>query len=228
MPRRRLVVWRARRSPSGTLIVTSTPRSPAASRTARVIIVRGTGLIAGSPTGRPSPSRVTVPTPVPPRSTTSPSERQATVTVRCAPWVTSGSSPASLTTTAVAATGSTGAPSTTTECTANVCRSPEGNAMSTVAGAVPSRSAVTAALAAADEHAPVVNPVRSARPVTAAAPSPADGQHQHRAEVAHGIDLGQRDHLLVGCPEVLGAPRAVHAPAAATRSRSSSSRRPPL
>ena len=136
-------------------MVTSNPASPSTSRTASVIIRRGTGLIAGPPTVRPRPALVTVPTPTPARKTTSSAGR--TVTVRWAPWVTSGSSPASLTTTAVAASSHRSA-----ESTSKVCRLPEGKPISTVAGVVPSRSSSAAALAAAAEHAPVVNPVRKA------------------------------------------------------------------
>ncbi len=59
--------------------------------------------MAGSPGGIARPARVTVPTPAPARNATPPpgSPRRTVARMR-APWVTSGSSPASLTTPAVA------------------------------------------------------------------------------------------------------------------------------
>ena len=72
-------------------------RSPAA------IIWRGTGLIAGSPGGIGRPGRVTMPTPGPASNVTpAPGAPRRTVALTSAPWVTSGSSPASLTMPAVA------------------------------------------------------------------------------------------------------------------------------
>ncbi len=104
MPSLALVVLRAIRSPPGTEITTRTPEAArsTASPTACVIIARGTGLIAGAPSSRPRPGLVTTPTPTPPSSSIPAGSRQLTVAVRCAPCVTSGSSPASLTTTASA------------------------------------------------------------------------------------------------------------------------------
>ena len=104
MPSLALVVLRAIRSPSGTEMMTLTPcwARSTASPTAWVIIVRGTGLMAGPPTSSPRPGLVTTPTPTPPSSSMPGSSRQRTVAVSRAPWVTSGSSPASLTTTASA------------------------------------------------------------------------------------------------------------------------------
>ena len=104
MPSLALVVLRAIRSPSGTEMITVTPfllRSTA-SLTAWVIIARGTGLMAGPPSSSPRPGLVTTPTPTPPSSSMPGAWRQRTVAVSRAPWVTSGSSPASLTTTASA------------------------------------------------------------------------------------------------------------------------------
>src|SRR5204863_8421505 len=120
------------RSPSGTLITTSTPRSPTTSVTACVIILRGTGLIAGPPTSSPSPGLVTTPTPSPPDNSTPAPSRQETVAVRCAPWVTSGSSPASFTTTACAASSTR-----TARSTAKLTRRPDGNPTSTEDGGAP-------------------------------------------------------------------------------------------
>ncbi len=102
MPRRGFQVFRASRSPPGIEISTSrSPGSPcaaASSATTPRIISRGTGLIAGSPTASGSPGRVTVPTPSPAvKRTPAPGAPLRTVATTSAPWVTSGSSPASLT-----------------------------------------------------------------------------------------------------------------------------------
>ena len=66
------------------------------------IIARGTGLIAGSPTSSGSPGRVTVPTPGPARKTTPAPGAVPHRRPDDGQWVTSGSSPASLTTAAMA------------------------------------------------------------------------------------------------------------------------------
>src|SRR5579875_2064169 len=107
MPSRGFAVLSARRSPAGHARVISTPcpalpHSARTSRTCSAIIRRGTGLMAGSPGGTGSPGRVTTPTPGPRRNSTRPSGRNRTELTRRAPWVQSGSSPASLTTAAVA------------------------------------------------------------------------------------------------------------------------------
>ena len=104
MPRRGFEVRRAIFSPPGTLTSTTTPTSSVSktSATAAAICARGPALMAGPPTSRPSPGFVTVPTPAPPRSSSPGASRSVTRAVRWAPWVTSGSSPASLTTTATA------------------------------------------------------------------------------------------------------------------------------
>jgi hypothetical protein len=108
MPRRAFVVLRARSSPSGTLIVTVDPRT-ARSTTAPTlsrIICRGTGLIAGPPTSSPSPGLVTTPDARrQPSRWTAGRVRPADGGGQVAPWVTSGSSPASLTTTGLARDG---------------------------------------------------------------------------------------------------------------------------
>ena len=102
IPRRGFQVRSARRSPSRTPISTlRSPRAPCAAATSATvlrIIRRGTGLIAGSPTATGRPGRVTVPTPRPARNVTPvPGAPSRTVATTSARWVTSGSSPASLT-----------------------------------------------------------------------------------------------------------------------------------
>ena len=100
MPKRPFRVFLASVSPLGTATSTTTPRGLLAALNAAatcwVIIWRGTGLMAGPPTSRPRPGRVTVPTPTPPRSSMSGWWFHRTVAWISAPWVTSGSSPASL------------------------------------------------------------------------------------------------------------------------------------
>jgi len=68
-----------------------------------VIRRRGTGLMAGSPTATDRPERVTVPTPSPAWKCMPASPASSRRTQSRAPWVASGSSPASLMTPAVAA-----------------------------------------------------------------------------------------------------------------------------
>ncbi len=122
----------------------------------------GTGLMAGAPTGNPRPGSVTRPTPGPAWSSTVPAGApvgsQAAVTVTCAPWVTSGSSPASLTT--AARPGKPGRPASVSV-TPKLTRRPSGSPTSTSAGGVRESKPTTAALAAAEAHVPVVQPVRS-------------------------------------------------------------------
>ena len=65
MPNRPLNVRSAICSPFGTEMITMALRVPITDRTASVIIVRGTGLMAGSPTGTRKPFFVTIPTPSP-------------------------------------------------------------------------------------------------------------------------------------------------------------------
>ena len=73
------------------------PRAGARSPSIAAIIRRGAGLIAGSPTGRLRPGLVTMPTPSPARNTIpAPGGAGLTQDSTSAPWVTSGSSPASL------------------------------------------------------------------------------------------------------------------------------------
>ncbi len=106
---RRSSVLAASASPPGMEISTST--SPASAMRGgdlgdrrRASSGAAPGLIAGSPGGMGRPGRVTVPTPSPARKVTPlPGAPRRTVARISAPWVTSGSSPASLTTPAVAA-----------------------------------------------------------------------------------------------------------------------------
>jgi hypothetical protein len=111
--------------------------APATSAMAVSIIWRGTGLMAGSPGGIASPARVTMPTPSPARKMTPlPGIPRRTVARMRAPWVTSGSSPASLTTPAVAES----APKRVTA-SAKLGRSPWGSVTSTGSGNAPVSSA---------------------------------------------------------------------------------------
>ena len=101
MPRRPFIVRCASRRPSGMAMATATSAGPpsAAARLCSIsaIIRRGAGLIAGSPTARLKPGRVTMPTPSPARNTIPASGGAGrTQDSTSAPWVTSGSSPASL------------------------------------------------------------------------------------------------------------------------------------
>src|SRR5829696_4208281 len=166
MPRRALVVFSAIFSPPGTLMTTRTPRSSGsrASSTEYEIIRRGTAFMAGPPTGSPSPGLVTTPTPSP-RSSSSPcSSRHETRAVRWAPSVTSGSSPASLTTTASAHESPKSHRSTSNSTRRS--RPFPGNLTSTRACGRPPASALAAALAAAAAQLPVVQPVLSFWPLT--------------------------------------------------------------
>ena len=154
-PSRRFSVFSASASPSRTKIRTSTrpllvPPSTRASATAARIIRRGTGLMAGSPTATGNPGLVTTPTPGPLTSTTDShpgsSSQRASAPIS-APLVTSGSSPASLTTVAKPVPKRQ---------SSNEWREPSGKGISTRPGCGwPSRPS-TAALAAAAAQAPVV------------------------------------------------------------------------
>src|SRR5918998_2616721 len=125
---------------------------------------RGTSFIAGPPTGSPRPGLVTTPTPSPLSSSSPRSSLHETRAVRCAPCVTSGSSPASLTTTASAQERPTSHRSTLKEMRRS---SPiPGSFKSTVSCGSPVRRAFAAALAAAAAQVPVVQPVLSFSPPT--------------------------------------------------------------
>ena len=160
MPSLALVVLRAIFSPSGTEMIIWIPRwaRSMTSPTDWVIIARGTGLMAGPPSSRPRPGLVTTPTPTPPSSSIPGSSRQRTVAVSRAPCVTSGSSPASLTTTASAVSSGVRVQVST----GNRTRWPDGRPICTVCWISPVCSAVVAAFAAAAAQVPVVQPVRSA------------------------------------------------------------------
>src|SRR5487761_987779 len=183
MPSRPLRVLSARAEPSRTPTVTVTHGggSVRVSRTERAIIRRGTGLMAGPPTGRPRPGRGTRPTPPParsriadpgdsrrataPRSTTDhsaptavgPLASSSTSARISAPWVTSGSSPASLITEAEAL-----AAPISWEASAKLAVRPAGSGTSTVEGRRP-RSPRQAPRVAAAAQAPGVKPVRRPR-----------------------------------------------------------------
>ncbi len=227
MPSRAFDVFSAMAPPPGTENRISTGRSTTSPTAAR-IMRRGTELMAGAPTGRPKPGRVIVPTPGPARSSEdlSPCLHDTDAVMR-APWVQSGSSPASFTTTHVVGPSAS---------TAKVTRAPPGSATSTSGGGRPVASAMAAALAAAEAQVPVVQPVRRPRAasvvVTPGGPSwcpAASGagtggrsrastggcarrhasqgrahQHQHGrrgaggGEIAGQVADGGDDHLLVG------------------------------
>ena len=163
MPSRPLSVFAASASPPGMAISTSAsaaqPAAAATSAMASRIMRRGTGLIAGSPGGTGRPGRVTVPTPSPARNVTpAPGAPARTVARMSAPCVTSGSSPASLITPAVAEPSSC-----RVNASAKLGRSPRGSVTSTGSGNSPVTSAANAAFAAAAAQVPVVQPRRKGR-----------------------------------------------------------------
>ncbi|MPM87993.1 hypothetical protein SDC9_135094 [bioreactor metagenome] len=103
IPSRGLKVFEAIRSPSGTEITTVAPAysdlvcsPPNSSFKLCVIISKGVLLIAASPIFSPSPGRVTLPTPAPPKILTPGSFSGVTVAKIEIPFVISGSSPDSL------------------------------------------------------------------------------------------------------------------------------------
>ncbi len=116
----------------------------------------GTGLIAGSPGGTGNPALVTVPTPGPARKVTPlPAAPLQTVETIMAPWVTSGSSPASLTIPARAHPGPV-----SWQASAKAGREPFGKVTGTGSGNWLLTSASIAARVAAAAHVPVVQPRR--------------------------------------------------------------------
>jgi hypothetical protein len=114
------------------------------------------GFIAGSPTPIGKPTLVTVPTPLPDRKLIAEEllSIEIVTTIR-APWVTSGSSPASFITAAIALVSASLSFAKEKE---TLC--PFGKVISTGSGNCPVIKAVKAALAAAVAHAPVVQPLR--------------------------------------------------------------------
>src|SRR5215212_5229715 len=166
---------------------------------------RGTSFIAGPPTGSPSPGLVTTPTPSPRSSAIPTPSRQETRTVRRAPCVTSGSSPASLATTASAQPSPTSHRSTSKE-TRRL--SPFlGSLTSTFFCGSPVRRAVEAALAAAAAQVPVVQPVLSFSSLARAMFGGMGGSRSFRSR---GISL-------LGPAEHVGELRAVEVGTGATR-----------
>src|SRR3990167_3811058 len=151
MPNRALSVFFAISSPPGTEITTRKPFGATmlaavrrASSMACAIICRGTGLMAGAPTSRPSPGLVTRPTPAPPSIKIPAHSFRFTVEMMCARWVQSGSSPASFTTSA-----SADPPRTSHRTTANVTFFPMGSVISTLDTGFPASIASVAAFVAA-------------------------------------------------------------------------------
>src|SRR5919107_6291270 len=137
--------------------------------------------MAGPPTGSPSPGLVTTPTPSPPSSSSPDSSRHETRAVRCAPSVTSGSSPASLTTTA-----SAHEPPNSHLSTSNSTRRSAplpGSFTSTRACGSPLTSVFVAALAAAAAQVPVVQPVLSFSPLTLSMLGGMDGSRSLRGGI---------------------------------------------
>src|SRR5215210_1336330 len=183
IPRRALVVFSAIFSPPGTLMTTRTPRS-SGSRTSSMeyeIMRRGTAFMADPPTGSPSPGLVTTPTPSPRSSSRPGSSRHETRAVRCAPSVTSGSSPASLTTTASAHVSPSSHRSTSNS---TRLRAPFlGSFTSTLVCGAPLTSARAAAFAAAAAQVPVVQPVLSLSPLTFSMLGGMDGSRSLRGSI---------------------------------------------
>ena len=103
IPRVWFNVFLANTLPLGTLTVTVTPWpwTQNSSKTS-FIIARGPGLMAGSPGGIARPGFVTVPTPKPARKRISPESSRVMVVSTSLPCVTSGSSPPSFITVALA------------------------------------------------------------------------------------------------------------------------------
>src|SRR5215207_49419 len=122
---------------------------------------RGTSFIAGPPTASPNPGFVTTPTPSPRSNSRPGSSFQRTRAVRCAPSVTSGSSPASLTTTASARPSSSDSSHRSTPNATRRSSPLRGSLTLTCFCGSPLTSAFAAALAAAAAQVPVVQPVLS-------------------------------------------------------------------
>src|ERR671916_1562527 len=169
---------------------------------------RGIAFIAGPPTGSPSPGLVTTPTPSP-RSRSSPgSSRHEARAVRGAPSVTSGSSPASFTTTAsVQAPPSPNSHRSTWNSTRR--SSPFfGSFMSTRTCCSPVASARAAALAAAAAQVPVVQPVLSLSPLTFSMLGGMEGSRSLRGGIY--LPLGGLQPWLQPCGSALRLRLAEH------------------
>src|ERR671920_1707500 len=137
--------------------------------------------MAGPPTGRPSPGLVTRPPPSPLSSSSPCLSRHETRAVRWAPSVTSGSSPASLTTTA-----SAHEPPSSHRSTSNSTRRSAPfpcNFTSTRDCVRPLTSDFAAALAAAAAQVPVVQPVLSFSPLTFSMLGGMDGSRSLRGGI---------------------------------------------
>ena len=113
------------------------------------MMARGPGLIAGSPTASGSPGRVTVPTPGPARKRTPEPDGAGCRRARTmAPWVASGSSPASFRTPTQSPVSASG----------KEAFRPRGRSIATGSGSRPVSRRSQAARAAAAAQAPVVQP----------------------------------------------------------------------
>src|SRR5215203_3676618 len=172
---------------------------------------RGTPFIAGPPTGSPRTGLVTTPTPLPRSSSIPIPSRHETRTVRCAPCVTSGSSPASYTT--MASAQAPPSPTSHRSTSKETRRSSPffGSLTSTLSCGSPVRRANAAALAAAAAQVPVVQPVLSFSSLTRAMLGGMGGSRSFR--------LGGIFPLLRGpsLAEHVGEPRAVEMGTGAAR-----------
>src|SRR5918994_3081304 len=149
----------------------------------------GAGFMPGPPTGSPSPGFVTTPTPSP-RSSSSPgSSRQETRAVRCARSVTSGSSPASLTTTASAHEAPSSHLSTSNSTRRSVPFAGSFTSMRSCGS--PLTNAFAAALAAAAAQVPVVQPVLSFSPLTFSMLGGMDGSRSLRGGIVPLLRLAE-------------------------------------
>src|SRR5215213_3570752 len=137
--------------------------------------------MAGPPTGNPRPGLVTIPTPSPLSSSSPGSSRHETRAVRRAPSVTSGSSPASLTTTASAHPSPRSHLSTLNPMRRSAPFA--GSFTSTRAWRSLLASAFAAALAAAAAQVPVVQPVLSLSPLTFSMLGGMDGSRSLRGGI---------------------------------------------
>src|ERR687893_595869 len=176
---------------------------------------RGTSFIAGPPTGSPRPGLVTTPTPSPLSSSIPTPSVHDTRAVRSAPWVPSGSSPASLTTTASAQAPPS--PTSHRSTSKRTRRSSPflGSLTSTLFCGSPVSSALAAALAAAAAQGPVVQPVLSFSSLARAMLGGVGGSRSLRSGGIFALlGLRQAEHV--------GEPRAVEVGAGAARGEAGS------